>query len=404
MAENDGLIGVTVLGATGSVGMNTLDVLARHRDRYRVAALTAHTDSERLFACCREHRPELAVLGRAGDAAALQDRLREAGLDTQVLSGPEGLEAAARLPSADYVMAAIVGAAGLLPTLAAVRAGKRVMLANKEALVMTGRIFMDEVERCGAELLPIDSEHNAVFQCMPPRAAGADLEDVGVERILLTASGGPFRTTPLSELHAVTPEQACAHPNWVMGRKISVDSATMMNKGLEVIEACWLFRTTPERVRVVLHPQSTIHSMVEYVDGSILAHLATPDMRVPIAHALAWPGRMRSGAEPLDIVASGRLDFEEPDLERFPCLALAYRAIAAGGTATAVLNAANEVAVQSFLERRLPFTAIPQVIEATLDAVEFHAPDGVDAVLADDAQARTVAARMVARHASRAAP
>ncbi len=404
MVETGKLIGVTVLGATGSVGMNTLDVLARHRDRYRVVALTANTNAERLFACCREHRPEVAVLGEADAAARLQERLRTAGIATRVLNGPEGLETAARLPEADYVMAAIVGAAGLLPTLAAVRAGKRVMLANKEALVMAGRIFMDEVVRHGAELLPIDSEHNAIFQCMPPRSIDGGLDRIGVERILLTASGGPFRTTPQADLEEVSPEQACAHPNWVMGRKISVDSATMMNKGLEVIEACWLFRTTPDRVRVVLHPQSTIHSMVEYVDGSILAHLAAPDMRVPIAHALAWPGRMRSGADSLDIVATGRLDFEAPDLERFPCLGLAYRAIEAGGTAAAILNAANEVAVQAFLERRLAFTEIPRVIESTLDSVALHEADALETVLADDAQARAVAVRMISRRTSRAAP
>ncbi len=404
MVETGKLIGVTVLGATGSVGMNTLDVLARHRDRYRVVALTANTNAERLFTYCREHRPEVAVLGEADAGAQLRERLRAAGIATRVLTGPEGLETAARLPEADYVMAAIVGAAGLLPTLAAVRAGKRVMLANKEALVMAGGIFMDEVVRYGAELLPIDSEHNAIFQCMPPRSIDGGLDRIGVERILLTASGGPFRTTPSADLEGVSPEQACAHPNWVMGRKISVDSATMMNKGLEVIEACWLFRTTPDRVRVVLHPQSTIHSMVEYVDGSILAHLAAPDMRVPIAHALAWPGRMRSGADSLDIVATGRLDFEAPDLDRFPCLGLAYRAIEAGGTAAAILNAANEVAVQAFLEHRLAFTAIPRIIESTLDSVALHEADALETVLADDAQARAVAVRMISRRTSRAAP
>ncbi|MHB1241708.1 MAG: 1-deoxy-D-xylulose-5-phosphate reductoisomerase [Gammaproteobacteria bacterium] len=397
------MIGVTVLGATGSVGKSTLDVLARHRDRYRVVALTANTDAERLFACCREHRPEFAVLGATAAASRLEERLRDAGVDTRVLSGPEGLATVAGLPQTDYVMAAIVGAAGLLPTLAAVRAGKRVMLANKEALVMAGRLFMDEVARHGAQLLPIDSEHNAIFQCMPPQSDGG-LAGIGVSRILLTASGGPFRTAPLSALEDVTPEQACAHPNWVMGRKISVDSATMMNKGLEVVEACWLFQTTPEHVQVVLHPQSTIHSMVEYVDGSVLAHLATPDMRVPIAHALAWPERMSSGAATLDIVAAGRLDFEAPDLERFPCLALAYRAIEAGGTATVVLNAANEVAVQAFLDRRLPFTGIPQVIESVLDRVPLHAPDSLDVILSDDHVARVAADRAVSAWTQRVAP
>lgn len=390
---SSGLIGVTVLGATGSIGASTLDVLARHADRYRVVALTANADVERLHDQCLAHRPEYAVMADEQAAQRLCERLRITAPDIQVLAGMEGLESVAALPQAGYVMAAIVGSAGLLPTLAAVRAGKRVMLANKEALVMAGRIFMDEVRRNNAELLPVDSEHNAIFQCLPSQSFSLDA--AGVRRILLTASGGPFRTVSLSELQYVTPDQACAHPNWVMGRKISVDSATMMNKGLEVIEACWLFNAAPDKIQVILHPQSVIHSMVEYQDGSILAQLGSPDMRTPIAYALAWPERISSGVAPLSLFDVARLDFERPDMKRFPCLRLAYEAMEAGGTATAILNAANEVAVASFLAGRIPFTSIPEVIEAVLSDVTAQDAVTLEIILADDARAREAAARRI---------
>ena len=389
------MIGLTILGSTGSIGVSTLDVVARHPDQYRVEALTANRDVEGLLAQCQRFRPAYAVMADPDSALLLERRLRDAGLAVEVLAGVEGLEQVASMDSVHYVMAAIVGAAGLLPTLAAARSGKRVLLANKEALVVSGELFMQTAADNAAEILPIDSEHNAVFQCMP-EGFREGLDRVGVTRILLTASGGPFRTLPLDQLPGVTPEQACAHPNWEMGRKISVDSATMMNKGLEVIEACWLFHTSADRIRVVLHPQSVIHSMVAYSDGSVLAQLGNPDMRTPIAHALAWPRRMESGVEPLDLFEVARLDFEAPDLQRFPCLRLAYRAIEAGGAAPAVLNAANEVAVAAFLERKITFTAIPQVIESTLEALPGGRVDELDALLAVDAEARRRAEQSVA--------
>jgi len=395
-SDNKDTIGVTILGATGTIGVNTLDVVARHPERFEVVALTANRDVDRLFEQCRDVAPAYAVMADEDAAAQLAERLRSAGLETEVLAGIDGLERVSSLAETDYVMAGIVGAAGLLPTLAAARAGKRVMLANKEALVMSGQLFMDEVRRSGAELLPIDSEHNAIFQCMPPNF-DTGLERVGVERILLTASGGPFREWPLERLHAVSPEQAVAHPNWVMGRKISVDSATMMNKGLEVIEACWLFDTGSERVEVVLHPQSVIHSMVSYNDGSVLAQLGNPDMRTPIAYALAWPERMASGVDPLDMFAVGRLDFERPDFARFPCLRLAYEAYESGGTATAILNAANEVAVQAFLDGQVRFTDIPRIIEQALGEVSAEDALNLDLVLAADARARAHAGETVQR-------
>jgi 1-deoxy-D-xylulose-5-phosphate reductoisomerase len=388
------LIGVTILGATGSIGRSTLDVLARHGDRYRVMALTANSQVDRLYEQCLEYRPRYAVMADAAAAEQLVQRLRSVAPDIEVLAGVAGLEQVAAMPEAEYVMAAIVGAAGLAPTLAAARAGKRVLLANKEALVMSGRLFMDAVQRSNAVLLPIDSEHNAIFQCMPRDFAGG-FEQVGVRRVLLTASGGPFRSTPLEQLAGVTPEQAVAHPNWSMGRKISVDSATMMNKGLEVIEACWLFNTVPARIQVVLHPQSVIHSMVEYVDGSVLAQLGNPDMRTPIAHALAWPERMESGVDSLDMFSVARLDFSAPDLNRFPCLRLAVEAMEAGGTSSAILNAANEIAVESFLQRRIPYTAIPQIIEAVLAETTAHGAETLEQILADDAAARAAAERQV---------
>lgn len=385
---------LTVLGATGSIGASTLDVVARHADRFEVVALSGHRRLDVLEQQCRRHRPRYAVVADATDAASLASALANTG--TEVLAGPEALVQVAALPEVDTVMAAIVGAAGLAPTLAAVRAGKRVLLANKEALVMAGAVFMAEVRASGAILLPIDSEHNAVFQSLPHNFEGS-LPAIGVSRILLTASGGPFRTVPLARLASVTPDEACAHPNWVMGRKISVDSATMMNKGLEVIEAHWLFNALPEQIEVVIHPQSVIHSLVQYVDGSVVAELGNPDMRTPIAHALAYPERIESGVAALDLFAVGQLNFEAPDLERFPCLGLAYRALAAGGNAPAVLNAANEVAVDAFLGGRLPYLGIPQVIAAALDAVPPDAVADLEGVMGSDAAGRRAAGLALAR-------
>ena len=393
MAES--LTGICVLGATGSIGVSTLDVIARHPERYRVIALTANRQVERLLQQCLEHKPRYAVMVEEDAAARLRKSLQQAGADTEVLNGVEGLEYVASLKEVDQVMAAIVGAAGLPPTLAAVRRGKRVLLANKEALVMSGQLFMDEIREHGAELLPIDSEHNAIFQCMPEHFEQG-LSRAGVRRILLTASGGPFRNTPLEQLESVTPEQAVAHPNWSMGRKISVDSATMMNKGLEVIEACWLFNTTPSSIQVVLHPQSVIHSMVEYADGSVLAQMGNPDMRTPIAHAMAWPERIESGVPSLDMFSVARLDFEEPDLKRFPCLRLSMEAMEAAGTAPTILNAANEIAVEAFLEERIGFTAIPRIIETTLERMPVSPADSLETIFSDDAAAREVAAKVVA--------
>lgn len=390
------MIGVTVLGSTGSVGVNTLDVLGRHRDQYRVEALSARGDVDGLFRQCLEHQPRFAVMVQEPAATRLRKLVHDAGLPTQVLSGEDALAEIASLPETQCVMAAIVGAAGLLPTLAAVRAGKRVLLANKEALVMAGRVFMDEVRHSGAELIPIDSEHNALFQCMPTGYRSGKWPS-GVRRILLTASGGPFRGWPLERLQTVTPAQACRHPNWVMGRKISVDSATMMNKGLEVIEACWLFGAVPARIEVVVHPQSVIHSLVEYEDGSVLAQLGNPDMRTPIACGLAWPERLDAGVEPLDLFALARLDFEPPDLEQFPCLRLAMQAAVMGGSAPVILNAANEVAVAAFLEERMKFTAIAEIVQDALDRVAATAVETLDAVLVCDREARRVAADVVAR-------
>ncbi|MCX7155490.1 MAG: 1-deoxy-D-xylulose-5-phosphate reductoisomerase [Rhodocyclales bacterium] len=393
---------LTILGATGSIGVSTLDVVARHPDRFEVVALTGHRQVDVLAAQCRLLRPTYAVMGSAADAQRLALLLKDAGLRTEVLHGAEALMQVASLPEVDAVMAAIVGAAGLPPTLAAARAGKRVLLANKEALVMAGAVFMAEARRAGALLLPIDSEHNAIFQSMPHNYAG-DMARGGVRRILLTASGGPFRTTPLDVLSGVTPEQAVAHPNWSMGRKISVDSATMMNKGLEVIEAHWLFNAPADRIEVVIHPQSVIHSLVDYEDGSVLAQLGNPDMRTPIAHALAWPERIDSGVAPLDLFSVAQLNFERPDLARFPCLDLAYRALRTEGNAAAVLNAANEVAVEAFLDRRLPFLGIAELIAATLDVVPQAAVPDLAAVLEADRQGREAALKLLARRPAKSA-
>ncbi len=390
---------VTVLGATGSIGVNTLDVIRRHPDRYRVFALCAHTQIDKLFEQIREFAPEFAVVRDAALAAELGLRCRDAGLSTAVRHGMEALVDMAAHPEVATVMAAIVGAAGLEPTLAAARAGKKILLANKEVLVMAGELFMHAVREHGAVLLPVDSEHNAIFQSLPTDFSRG-LSECGVRRILLTASGGPFRTTPRSALADVTPEAACAHPNWVMGPKISVDSASMMNKGLEVIEAHWLFACTPEQIQVVVHPQSVIHSLVEYTDGSVLAQLGNPDMRTPIAYALAYPERIDAGVPSLDLFQIARLDFEAPDFERFPCLQLAYAALRAGGTAPAILNAANEIAVAAFLDRRLSFLGIPRLIEATLAALPAGPEGSLADVLTADAEARRIATSLISETVS----
>ena len=376
---------LTILGSTGSIGVSTLDVVSLHSGRFTIFALTAYHNIERLFEQCLQFEPCFAVMVDSIAAKDLRTRLRQAGSCTEVLSGEQALQEVAAYEEVDYVMAAIVGAAGLLPSLAAAQAGKRVLLANKEALVMSGRLFMDAVQQCGAELLPIDSEHNAIFQCMPAQG------DQGVERILLTASGGPFRHVDAADLMQVTPQQAVAHPNWVMGQKISVDSATLMNKGLEVIEACWLFATTPERVEVVIHPQSTIHSMVAYNDGSVLAQLGHPDMRTPIAYSLGWPERLPAGVQALDLFAVAHLDFEKPDLTRFPCLQLAYDAYARGGYATIALNAANEVAVAAFLEQAIGFMDIPHLIEHVMHYAESGTPTQLEDILIQDKVSRQTA-------------
>ncbi|MEW6678701.1 MAG: 1-deoxy-D-xylulose-5-phosphate reductoisomerase [Pseudomonadota bacterium] len=384
---------LTVLGATGTIGVNTLDVVARHPDKFRVIALTGQNQLDKLAEQCRRFRPKYAVVLDADKALALRELLAD--VDTEILAGVEALEHVAALPEVDSVMAAIVGAAGLRPALAAARAGKQVLLANKETLVMAGQFFMDAVRAHGATLLPIDSEHNAVFQSMPDSYDG-DLLAHGVRRILLTASGGPFRTRAVDTLKDVTPEQAVAHPNWVMGRKISVDSATMMNKGLEVIEASWLFNARPEQIEVVIHPQSIVHSMVEYLDGSVLAQLSNPDMRTPIAHALAYPQRVEAGVSWLDLAKIGSLTFEAPDTARFPCLKLAYQALAAGGAAPAILNAANEEAVAAFLDKRLPYLGIAATLAGVLDRLADQTAGSLEDLMAADQAARDVARELIA--------
>ena len=394
--------GVVILGATGSIGTSTLDVLGRHRDRYRVVALTARANVERLCGQCLEHRPAYAVMVEEEAACELRVRLKQLGLKTEVLSGVRALEEIAALPESDYVMAAIVGAAGLLATLAAVKAGKRVLLANKESLVMTGALFMQAVRTHGAELVPIDSEHNALFQCMP-HGYRAGARPPGVRRLLLTCSGGPFHGWSPKQRSAVTPEQACAHPRWKMGRKISVDSATLMNKGLEVNEAHWLFGLPPEHIQVVVHPQSVVHSLVEYQDGSVLAQLSNPDMRTPIACGLAWPERIQAGIEPLNLFSVARLDFEPPDIAAFPCLGLAIEAAKAGGSAPLVLNAANEIAVEAFLSAHLPFTAIAGVVRETLERCPSVAVDSIEAVLDYDLRARAIANELASNATERVA-
>jgi len=393
--------GLVVLGSTGSIGENTLDVALRHPDRFRIVGLAARASDEALFKQCLRCRPDYAALLDRAAAARLRERLSAARCDTRVLAGPEALLTVATLPGAELVMAAIVGAAGLAPTLAAAAAGKQLLLANKESLVLAGALLIETARRSGARILPIDSEHNAVFQCLLPRDQhGAP---PGVTRILLTASGGPFLKMRREDFASITPEQAIAHPNWRMGRKISVDSATLMNKGLELIEACHLFGIGPERISVVIHPQSIVHSLVEFADGSVLAQLSHPDMRVPIAHALGWPDRIASGVQSLDLVQVAQLSFEAPDLERFPCLGLAIRAAQAGGTAPAVINAANEVAVAAFLDRSLNFDDIAAVIESVLQQHQGRPVLSLDDALAADAWARERArAALSVRLAARA--
>ena len=390
---------ITVLGATGSIGTSTLDVVRRHPGRYAVHALTAHSRIEPLLEQIGQHRPAVVVVGSAEAASKLEELLPAGTYRPSVLHGTDALCEVAAAESVDIVMAAIVGAAGLEPALAAARGGKRVLLANKESLVMSGALFMEAVASGGATLLPIDSEHNAIFQALPRDYCGEPARN-GVRRILLTASGGPFRCMPRDALREVTAAQACAHPNWDMGRKISVDSATMMNKGLEVIEAHWLFGATAEQIHVVVHPQSVIHSMVEYVDGSVIAQLGNPDMRTPIAHALAYPERIEAGVESLDLFALARLDFEAPDLARFPCLALAYRALRQGGSAPAVLNAANEEAVAAFLDERLGFLQIAELCEQALERIPSVEVCCLQDVLSADAAARDCVRSLIPHYAA----
>ncbi len=389
---------ITILGSTGSIGLSTLDIIARHPAKYKVFALTANKNIDVLEQQCLQWQPLFAVMCDERSAGQLKQRLHNKALSTVVLSGVSGLAAVASDVATDCVVAAIVGAAGLVPTLAAAKKGKRVLLANKEALVMSGQLFMDTVRHNQAQLLPVDSEHNAIFQCLPDNCDNAmpGKSNKGVKKLLLTASGGPFRTLPVDDLHMVTPAQAVAHPNWNMGKKISVDSATMMNKGLELIEAHWLFGVALEDIEVVIHPQSIVHSMVTYNDGSVLAQLGNPDMRTPIANALAWPERIESGVLPLDIFNIARLEFERPDLNRFPCLRLCYAAIKTGGTASIVLNAANEVAVDAFLATRIAFTSIACVVEETLSRASISADiSSLASILAADKTARAIAEKYI---------
>ena len=381
---------IAILGSTGSIGVSTLDVISRHREQYQVVALTAQTRVHELALQCREFEPLFAVVGSSQAADVLKSLLVAYGSKTLVLYGESAL--CEVVLEADAVMAAIVGAAGLAPTLAAAKAGKKVLLANKEALVMSGQLFMDAVQESGATLLPIDSEHNAIFQCLPRNFNRySEQAENGIAKILLTASGGPFLHRSTESLHDVTPEQAVAHPNWVMGKKISIDSATMMNKGLEVIEAHWLFGTPIEQIEVVIHPQSVIHSMVSYIDGSILAQLGNPDMRTPIAYGLAYPQRMQSGVNPLDITQIAQLNFEKPDFAQFPCLAIAFDALRAGATAPAIMNAANEVAVQAFLDRKIGFLKISELISSVMDRVANRQMTDLAAIMEQDALARAAA-------------
>jgi 1-deoxy-D-xylulose-5-phosphate reductoisomerase len=382
---------IAILGSTGSIGVNTLDVIRLHPERFKVVALTGATQIDRLADQCAEFNPLIAVVSDEMGALRLRKLLVEKNLATQVLSGPQALVTAITDSDCDIVMAAIVGAAGLVPALAAAQAGKRVLLANKEALVMSGDLFMQAIRSGGGELLPIDSEHNAIFQCLPEHFFKTPKTHYGVEELWLTASGGPFRDMPIVDLVKITPEQACAHPNWVMGRKISVDSATMMNKGLEVIEAFWLFGLPLEKIKVFIHPQSVVHSMVRYLDGSVLAQMGQPDMRTPIAYGLAWPDRITAGVPALSLSQMAHLSFSEPDLNQFPCLALAFSAAKAGGTAPAILNAANEVAVAAFLDDGLPYLQIPIIVEKTLSSIQSFTASSLEVILEADTKAREVA-------------
>ncbi|MBT8583833.1 1-deoxy-D-xylulose-5-phosphate reductoisomerase [Polynucleobacter paneuropaeus] len=388
---------IAILGSTGSIGTNTLDVIRAHPERFEVVALTAAKQVERLAEQCVEFKPRVAVVSDAGSAKKLCELLLAKQVSTQVLYGPDALITAVLESDCDTVMAAIVGAAGLLPTLAAAKAGKRILLANKEALVMSGNLFMDAVRQGGGELLPIDSEHNAIFQCLPVHYSKSPSQHHGVEELWLTASGGPFRNTPIAELSQVTPEQACAHPNWVMGRKISVDSATMMNKGLEVIEAYWLFGLPIEKIQVLIHPQSVVHSMVRYCDGSVIAQMGQPDMRTPIAYGLAWPDRITAGVQSLSLTQQAALNFMEPDLQRFPCLSLAFQAGKQGGTAPVILNAANEIAVAAFLDNALQYLQIPEVVERVLNTTPPSTPSSLEDILEVDAQSRVLATDVIQR-------
>ncbi len=392
---------ICILGSTGSIGLSTLSVLDANADDYQAVALTANTNSQMLFEQCIRYKPRFAVMKDAEQAVQLSEMLKE--YSTEVLAGDEGLETVAALPEVDTVMCAIVGAAGLTSSLSAVRAGKKVLLANKEALVMSGSLFMDEIRRSGASLLPIDSEHNAIFQCLPNTHSDlliqgqCSITDLGIEKILLTGSGGPFRQTSLNQLSSMTPEQACAHPNWSMGQKISIDSATMMNKGLEYIEARWLFSATAEQIEIVVHPQSVIHSMVHYKDGSVLAQLGLPDMRTPIAHALAYPERIVSNVKGVDFTQLSALTFERPDEQRFPCLRIAREALEEGGSASAVMNAANEIAVEAFLSNQLKFTDISSIIDTTMSKMTNTAVDSVELIIEADSWARREATQALAR-------
>ena len=388
---------IAILGSTGSIGTNTLDVIRAHPERFEVVALTAAKQVERLAEQCVEFKPRVAVVSDAGSAKKLSELLLAKQVSTQVLYGPDALITAVLESDCDTVMAAIVGAAGLLPTLAAAKAGKRILLANKEALVMSGNLFMDAVRQGGGELLPIDSEHNAIFQCLPVHYSKSPSQHHGVEELWLTASGGPFRNTPIAELSQVTPEQACAHPNWVMGRKISVDSATMMNKGLEVIEAYWLFGLPIEKIQVLIHPQSVVHSMVRYCDGSVIAQMGQPDMRTPIAYGLAWPDRITAGVQSLSLTQQAALNFMEPDLQHFPCLSLAFQAGKQGGTAPVILNAANEIAVAAFLDNALQYLQIPEVVERVLNTTPPSTPSSLEDILEVDAKSRVLATDVIQR-------
>ena len=386
---------VTILGSTGSIGESTLDVISRHPDAYRVFALSCNSNIEKLVKQCEKFKPDYAVVTSSESAILCSGLLSTKNIQTEVLVGIDGLIAVAIDDAVDSVMSAIVGAIGLEPTLCAVNSGKKVLLANKESLVMAGHLFMQAVNASDAILLPIDSEHNALFQCLPAMTKGDKFS--GVKKLLLSASGGPFRGKSMEQLEAVTPEQACVHPNWNMGKKISVDSATLMNKGLELIEASWLFSMPPEKIDIVVHPESVIHSLVQYVDGSVLAQLGNPDMRTPIAHALSWPDRMTSGVDDLDLIELGRLNFESPDPVNFPCLRIALEAARVGLDAPAVLNAANEIAVQAFLDRRIGFTQISEVIEDTLDATIFNEPESLAAVKDSDTKARIHTQKLISK-------